>query len=118
MTSTRLSWIGAIGLLAVACLAIAGWAMAADEQQPANALRNGSFEREGRNAQPAGWRNETWAGQGKFEYASVGQTGTRSVSIASQQGADVAWATNVPVEPFSHYRLSAWIKTEDVQPTN
>ncbi|MCS6860263.1 MAG: hypothetical protein NZT92_08085, partial [Abditibacteriales bacterium] len=38
------------------------------------------------------------------------------VMIASEQGADAAWYVIVPVKPFSTYRLSAWIKTENLEP--
>ena len=44
-----------------------------------------------------------------------GHTGKRSVLIASEKGADESWGITVPVEPAAKYRLSAWIKTEDVK---
>lgn len=80
-----------------------------------NLVRNESFE----NAQgnrPRGWRTETWGGQADFSYPQPGRTGERSVGIASQAGADAAWATTVTVDPFARYRLSGWIKTEAVEP--
>jgi len=37
------------------------------------------------------------------------------VKISSQQGGDVSWSAQVPVRPRTDYRLTAWIKTENVQ---
>jgi alpha-N-arabinofuranosidase len=79
-----------------------------------NPVPNPSFEQaEGRR--PRGWRTETWGGTGTFSHANVGRTGSRSVELASERGADISWTANVPVEPFAQYRLSGWIKTENVQ---
>ena len=102
----------ALGLLILLGTAHVGLAQPAAETLP-----NGSFERQ-REGRPAGWRTQTWGGEGTFEYAGTGRTGQRSVRIASEQGADVGWAANVAVEPFARYRLSAWIKTEDVRVSN
>ncbi len=98
---------------------------AAAVQQPApsppvaarNFVPNPSFEQASRD-NPRSWRREQWGGQGAFEYATVGRTGQRSVMISSERGADIGWAATVTVEPYSQYRLSGWIKTEDVKATN
>jgi len=45
----------------------------------------------------------------------VGRTGNRSVELSSANGADLSWSANVSVEPFARYRLSGWIKTEEVK---
>ncbi len=82
-----------------------------------NPVPNPSFEEAG-NRGPRGWRQERWNGQGTASLATPGRTGNRSVQIASTEGADMAWAAQVPVEPFARYRLAAWIKTEGVQPSN
>ncbi len=76
-------------------------------------VANGSFEQAG-NRGPESWRRQTFGGGGDFEYATVGRTGQHSVSIASSQGGDLGWTTRIPVEPFARYRLSGWIKTENV----
>jgi len=83
-------------------------------EQGANLLPNPSFETQ-TDGQPAGWKTQTWGGEGAFGYADIGRTGKRSLMISSQQGADVGWSAVVPVEPNSTYRLSAWIKTENVR---
>jgi alpha-N-arabinofuranosidase len=77
-------------------------------------MRNGSFE-QAEGDRPSAWRRVTWGGSGRLEHESVGRTGERSVLLASDEGGDLSWATTVPVEPFARYRLSAWIRTEDVE---
>lgn len=96
-------------------------APAAAEASSSNAARNWlpnpSFE-EGGGDRLRGWRQERHSGQGSFTVANTGRTGSRSVMIASREGADFSWSANVAVEPYSRYLLSGWIKTEDVAADN
>jgi alpha-N-arabinofuranosidase len=80
------------------------------------AIPNASFE-DAQADKPAGWTTKSWNGEPAFEYAAIGHTGAHSVSVASEKGADAAWQAVVPVKPFSRYRLSGWIKTENVVAT-
>src|SRR5688572_1690776 len=86
------------------------------EDPPAapNLMPNASFEDAGREG-PRGWRRERWNGRGTLGYAETGRTGSRSVQISSTEGADWGWAATAPIEPFARYRLSGWIKTENVR---
>lgn len=77
-------------------------------------LTNGSFESIVGDA-PAGWTRSAWGGEGEQRIGAVTRTGSRSVEIASRSGADIAWSCTVPVEIFSRYRLTGWIRTEDVR---
>jgi putative heme-binding domain-containing protein len=81
---------------------------------PTNLLPNASFE-EQRNGQPAGWRTSTHSGRGELTVGEIGRTGTRSAKIVSEQGGDISWSVRVPVKPRTDYRLSGWIKTENVR---
>ncbi len=36
--------------------------------------------------------------------------------ISSERGADASWSQTVPVKPHLDYRLTGWIKTENVRP--
>jgi alpha-N-arabinofuranosidase len=66
---------------------------------------------------PKGWKTMTW--QPKAEFAldsSVAHTGKNSVRISSAEGADASWMTVIPVKPYSKFRLSAWIKTQNLEP--
>ena len=87
------------------------------EAAPESSLRNSSFEQM-RGDRPSGWRPSTWGGKASFDYAATGRTGSRCVLISSTAGADAAWSQTVRIEPFTRYRLSAWIKTQDLKVTN
>jgi hypothetical protein len=97
-------------LVAVASLATAGAVCAGPAD---NLLPNGSFEKQA-EGKPVGWQSRPWAGKAILEVAAQGHTGNRSVMIASENEADFSLGTNVAVEPFAQYRLSGWIKTENV----
>jgi len=83
------------------------------EEQNKNLIINPSFET-AEDETPANWRTEGWGGGGDFTYADVGRTGERSVMISSTSGADIGWSQDVRVRPFSRYKLTGWIKTEDL----
>ncbi|MEA3367114.1 MAG: alpha-L-arabinofuranosidase C-terminal domain-containing protein [Planctomycetota bacterium] len=91
-------------------------ARAQDSGLAANLLPNPSFEEKEADG-VRGWTSRAWQGEenGRWNVASPGKTGTRCLSIHSERGTDAAWSTTVTVEPNSFYRLSGWIKTEDVQ---
>jgi len=99
---------GAVGLLMVCAVAVG----AAESQQ--NPIVNPSFE-QANGDNPAAWRTQGWGGRGDFAYARIGRTGGRSVMISSGAGADIGWSQNVSVRPFCRYKLTGWIKTEDVR---
>ena len=80
----------------------------------ANLLQNGAFETEN-EGKPVGWERRPWAGDGTTELVRPGHKGQRCAMIASATGADFSLATNVAVKPYATYRLSGWIKTENVQ---
>ncbi|MCS7303562.1 MAG: hypothetical protein NZ602_00435 [Thermoguttaceae bacterium] len=105
-------WVGRVVLV----LAF-GQSVLAGEAVPTNLIRNPSMELE-RGGRPAGWKPVTWQGKGNLVYAEMGRTGKRSLLIESAEGADMAWQIVVPVEPRGIYRLSGWIKTENVVAKN
>lgn len=81
---------------------------------PGNAIENGSFEQV-QDGRPARWRPVTHSGRGQAAMAETGRTGTRSVTLTSENGADISWAFRAQVKPRTDYRLTGWIKTEAVQ---
>ena len=93
---------------------IAAGAWATQVKDLSNALPNSSFEHQ-MDGKPVGWSTGRWSGEGTFVYADMGRTGKHSLVISSGAGADIGWHTTVDVEPHSTYRLSAWIKTENVE---
>lgn len=80
------------------------------------AIANPSFE-EMDGDLPRGWKTAQWRGRANFEVSDIAHTGMQSVKISSDEGADASWITIVPVKPYSKYRLSGWIKTQDVKAT-
>jgi alpha-N-arabinofuranosidase len=81
-----------------------------------NLIQNGSFE-EAAGRSPEQWRRNTWGGRAELAIAESGHTGSKSVTISSEEGADASWGTTLPVRPYSRYRLSGWIKTDKLVAT-
>lgn len=81
-----------------------------------NLIANPSFEDEasGREA-PALWQGVTYSGTAKLGHADRARDGQRSVSIASEAGADASWSQKVAVRPGTRYRLAAFVRTEGVK---
>ena len=87
---------------------------AATSDTATNLLPNPSFE-EVNDGKPVGWRTSSHGGRGVLMLADVGHSGKRSVRISSEEGGDVSWSAEVPVKPRTDYRLTGWIKTENVR---
>ncbi|MCK4292873.1 MAG: glycoside hydrolase family 127 protein, partial [Planctomycetes bacterium] len=77
-------------------------------------LKNPSFEK-GTGNKPTGWQATTYGGSGEFKYVEGGRTGNKCVTLSSDSGADIGWLTSVTVKPRSQYRLTGWIKTENIE---
>jgi len=105
-----LTLLSAAAAVALACPALA------EDKAPPNLLPNGSFEQggQGKDATPTGWRSNTWGGEGSYAWAETGRTDKRCVHIHTDTPGDLAWQAKVTVFPDSVYRLSGWIKTENV----
>lgn len=100
----------------IVAVAMSRTTVAQDPGATANLLPNPSFEEKDADGVRA-WKSRAWQGEedGHWEVASPGRTGNQCLSIQSDQGTDAAWSTTVPVEPNSFYRLSGWIKTDDLK---
>jgi len=90
--------------------------MAAVMSNGENLIKNPSFE-EIDDGKPIHWQQDTWRGKAEFEVSDQGRNGGKCLLLSSQGGADAASFTIAEVEPFSTYKLSGWIKTENVKPT-
>ena len=85
---------------------------------PANLLANPSLEEldpAAANA-PRAWRSMTYGGRADFGLDARGRTGSHSLKITSTAGADASWSQVVKVAPDATYRLTGWIRTEEVEP--
>jgi len=87
---------------------------AAEPATPPGMVRNPSFEQVA-GSNPVGWERRTYGGRAQFRSVEGGRTGKRCAMISSESGADAGWLTSVNVRPFTRYRLSAWIKTENLK---
>ncbi|MEN6561485.1 MAG: alpha-L-arabinofuranosidase C-terminal domain-containing protein [Acidobacteriota bacterium] len=78
-------------------------------------VANGSFE-EMQGESPKGWTSRSWQDRSdaSFSVEPAGHAGARSVAISSGKGADASWVATVPIRPYSRYRLSGWIRTENL----
>jgi len=102
------------GLLIMVCLGPAvGYCRGGQEGK--NLIDNGSFERV-KDDKPVGWETRNWSGNGRFDRVGTGRTGKASVMISSRAGADISWSQSVAVKPNTRYRLSGWIRTEELKP--
>lgn len=81
----------------------------------ANLLPNPSFE-DVKDVKPAPWYESRWNGDGAFAVSDIARTGKSSIRITSEKGGDISWQCSVPVEMMSRYKLSGWIKAENLKP--
>jgi len=80
------------------------------------AVANSSFE-EVEGNMPKGWTVQTWNAKADFALdQSIAHSGKNSVRISSTEGAEAVWTIVVPAKPYSRYRLSGWVKTENLVP--
>ncbi len=78
-----------------------------------SSLPNSSFEQSS-EGKPEIWKTHTWDGEGDFHYSKTAHSGDHSAMISSETGGDLSWYVHVAVKPFSSYRFSGWIKTENL----
>jgi alpha-N-arabinofuranosidase len=114
MSKVHFSIIAILASIILVVLFLTATAIGAD--QPQNLIKNPSFE-EAADNMPAGWKPQTWGGRAEFKYEQTGRTGSRCVMVSSEAGADAGWQTAAEVKPFSQYKLTGWIKTENVVAT-
>ena len=91
-------------------VALLGW----EASRSDNLVQNSSFEKGGAQTAQA-WTTNIWSGEPVFRIDPVaGRTGNRAVVISSEEGGDGSWSFPLKVKPNRDYRVTAWIKTEDV----
>ncbi|MHA3775553.1 PVC-type heme-binding CxxCH protein [Verrucomicrobiota bacterium sgz303538] len=81
-----------------------------------NLLPNPSFETTSGDL-PQGWQLRHYKGQAKWDLAPAGtaaHSGKVALHVKSQSGADTSVFVDVPVQPDTEYKLSAWIRTKGV----
>lgn len=100
-------------VIVVACL-VPNILQADDRKEGSNLIQNESLE-ELQNEVPKGWVQRTWSGEPVFEVESqFGHSGDRCVKISSTTGADASWSYQVELKKNTDYRVSVWVKTDDI----
>ena len=78
-----------------------------------NVLLNGDFENG--DYLPTNWFPDSWASGAAFVWDNTQpHQGSKSVRISLATPNDARWIQSVTVQPNTEYRLSGWIKTENV----
>ena len=88
--------------------------VASQRKEAVNALPNPSFE-EGEGTNPRGWRPRNYSGPATATWVEGGRTGRRALKLQSDRGSDTSWYADVTLESHTDYRLSAWVKTDNVR---
>lgn len=88
-------------------------ALLASGTAAADQVPNSSFEQMNGDT-VSEWKPTTFGGEATFGVGNEGHTGSHCVTITSARGADAAYMVMVPVEGDSVYRVSGWVKTENV----
>jgi alpha-N-arabinofuranosidase len=84
--------------------------------QGQSVVANSSFE-EVEGNMPKGWTTNTWRGKADLALdSSTAHSGKNSVRISSAEGGDATWTMAIPARPFSRYRLTGWVKTQNLEP--
>src|SRR5579863_9718996 len=88
-------------------------------RQPVGEILNPSIEIVDSNSQPANWAPEP-AGRGNVNpnaqvSSDVAHDGSHSLMISA---GGVSWLNKVLLKPYATYKISGWIKTQDVPATN
>ena len=83
-----------------------------------NLIVNPGFE-EISDDQPSAWETHTWFGDGDCSLVQAGRDGSHAARISSTGGGgDLCWRQTVAVKPGGVYRLSGWIRTDNLESGN
>ncbi len=85
------------------------------EAAPENLIPNPSFEELDARGMPKGWKVRNYVGKATHSIDSPGHISDHCLKIESTTGSDTSLFVDVPVEPFTGYALSAFIKTQGIK---
>lgn len=108
-------------LLLVTCFSLIFFAGCNKTENSANLIKNPSFE-EGSGSSPASWNQDIWseasnAASCRLE-SGTAYDGSRYATITNRAPADAKFIQDVAVKPKSIYRLSGYIKAENIPTGN
>jgi alpha-N-arabinofuranosidase len=84
-----------------------------DQDKVQTLISNASVEKHELTGIP-GWTSESWSRGVILFYDNIGHEGQRSLIIQSDKPAAGRWFTKVQLKPWSKYRFSGWVKTENL----
>ncbi|GHC66780.1 PVC-type heme-binding CxxCH protein [Roseibacillus persicicus] len=120
-STLRDAWNIAARRHATTVLAAAGDRTTEEKSEPENLLPNGDFE-EADNGQPSNWNDlRVYAGAGADQITVSTSPDGRSgncLKITAKDYSDCGVAISVPVKRGVRYRLSGWLKTENLETRN
>lgn len=102
---------GALALIIIAAVIILSFAQF--QPKGVNLIENGDFEQT-ENGLPYGWYTESYEGIAKYSVQPDGYDGGNCIRIVNDDYDDSRFVQEVTVNPNAIYRLSAWVKTENV----
>ena len=82
---------------------------------PDNLIPNPCFADIDSHGMPNAWKVRSYVGKAEYSIDSPGRAGDHCLKIQSAEGSDTSLFVDVPVEPFTTYTLSAYIKTRDLK---
>jgi alpha-L-arabinofuranosidase len=62
----------------------------------------------------AGWNADNWSRNAVHFYDNIAHEGTKSLFIKADRFSTGRWSTKVLLKPWSRYRFTGWIKTENL----
>jgi alpha-N-arabinofuranosidase len=89
--------------------------LACTEKQPEVSFINPSMELI-ENGKPVGWDSIWWRTPARHMVSETAHDGRYSLCISSREPGFGSWFTKVKIQPFSTYKISAWIKTDSLEP--
>ncbi len=63
---------------------------------------------------PADWHPEIYSGDARHFWVAEGRNNSKCLRIDAEQGSDASWNTRVKVKPNTAYRLTGWVRTEEL----
>lgn len=109
----KIIFIAACALIVVVAAAIIISSFVGFQPKGVNLIKNGGFE-DTQNGFPTEWYTEAYTSGANFSIQTDGYEGN-SAKIVSNNYNDARFVQKVSVNPNAIYRLSAWVKTENVQ---
>jgi putative membrane-bound dehydrogenase-like protein len=78
-----------------------------------NLIPNASFE-EADGLKPKGWSIRNWSGEATQAVVAKGRSGKNAIRLSAEKMSESGYHIDIKVKPYMNYRLTGWVKTENV----